>query len=89
MPIEMKPVQSSQIAEVGYDPASGTLRVRFRDRAGKGGDVIPGALYEYDGITPEHHAAMLGADSIGSHFHRHIRGNRDLAYRRVVEAAGR
>jgi len=30
--------------------------------------------YDFHGIEPEHHAALVGADSIGSHFHQHIKG---------------
>jgi hypothetical protein len=62
--MEMKPVDSSNIAAVGHDPATGTLAVAFRD----------GNLYHYDGVSSEAHAALMQAESIGKHFHAHIKG---------------
>jgi hypothetical protein len=62
--MEMKPVTSSNIAEVGYDPQSLTLGVRFTN----------GSLYHYAGVTPEKHAEFVGAESIGKHFGAQIRG---------------
>ena len=85
MTIQMQPVTSGRIAEIGYDPASHKLRIRFRDAVARNGQTIPGPVYEYDGIMPDAHAALVGADSIGAHFHRHIVGNRDLVYRRIAE----
>jgi KTSC domain len=29
---------------------------------------VPGSIYRYDDVTPEHHAAFMAADSKGSHF---------------------
>ncbi len=61
--VEMKPVKSSNIAAIGYDAPSKTMHVQFSS----------GASYAYDGVEPDIHAAFAGADSVGSHFAKHIR----------------
>ena len=58
------PVQSSQIASVGYDPATKTLEIKF----------TRGGHYAYANVSQDAYAALIGAKSIGSHFHSHIRG---------------
>lgn len=60
---QLKPVKSSNIAAVGYDEATKEMHVKFHT----------GATHVYSDVTPEKHAAFVGADSIGSHFHQHIR----------------
>lgn len=78
-------VKSSQISAIGFDPPTGRMRVRFVDRRGKDGAMIPGGTYEYSGVAPEDHAALIGADSIGAHFHQLIRKNPErLPYRRIA-----
>lgn len=64
------PVGSSMIAEVGYDEENLTLRVKFN----KGGNVV----YDYAGVTPEKHAELMNAKSIGRHFHKNIKGKYDV-----------
>lgn len=59
----LDPVESSNIKAIGHDPATNVLRVQFRS----------GATHDYHGVTREQHQALIGADSIGGHFHRHIR----------------
>ena len=61
--MEHKPVKSSNIKSIGYDPASKKMQVRFSS----------GATYEYLGVTVEEHFALVGAESIGAHFAKHIR----------------
>lgn len=58
-------VESSQIAEIGYDPASQKLEIKFRS----------GGVYVYDGVPPEEYEALLAADSKGSHFGKNIRNS--------------
>jgi hypothetical protein len=65
--IPLQPVQSSNIAAVGHDPATQTLAVQF-----KGSE--PARIYHYHGVTTPDHLAMMAADSVGSHFARHIKG---------------
>lgn len=71
----MTPVESSQIAAIGY--ADGVLRIRFRDRTKKDGTPVPGGTYEYDTPAEAHEALMTAAkdpeQSTGGHFHQHIR----------------
>ncbi len=62
--IDRTPVQSSNIASIGHDPATDTLHVEFRS----------GATWAYDGVDADRHAELLNADSVGSHFAKHIRG---------------
>lgn len=63
MPIEMKPVKSSNIQAIGYDAKDKVMHIAFTS----------GKTYAYHGVTPEQHGEFLHADSIGSHFARHIR----------------
>ncbi len=72
--IQMTPVTSSQVHSIGYDPETLTLHVRFHDRTNKKTDaVIRGATYAYAAIEPELHEALINAESIGGHFHTHVR----------------
>lgn len=59
----MKPVESSSISTVGHDPGRKRLTVQFKS----------GETYHYDGVTADHHAALIGAKSVGAHFQKHIR----------------
>lgn len=54
--IEMKPVKSSAVSHIGYDPETRELRVRFRSG---------GKDYSYPDISPELNTAILKSDSIG------------------------
>lgn len=61
--MQRSPVQSSNIVSVGHDPNSNTLEVEF-----KGGSV-----YTYHDVDADKHAALMAAESVGSHFHQHIK----------------
>lgn len=63
--IELKPVTSSQIKAIGYDPATKTLACVFA----RG----PGHVYHYSDVSPEQHAAFVDAESIGTHFGKHFK----------------
>jgi hypothetical protein len=65
MSITMKPVKSSQIESIGYDPASKILAIRFN-----GGRK----LYHYAGVSQEDYDKFQSAESVGKHFGAHIRG---------------
>ncbi len=58
------PVSSSNVKSIGYDEPSRTMHVEFRD----------GGVYEYSGVPPETHQALVNAPSVGSHLHAHIKG---------------
>lgn len=57
------PVDSSSIAEVGYDPASSTLEVVFRE----------GGVYRYFGVPAAVFSEFMAADSKGRYFVAEIR----------------
>lgn len=67
--MQLKPVTSSNIKAVGYDPSSKALHVQFKS----------GQTHRYDDVSPEKHAALMAADSVGSHFHQHIRNSHKSA----------
>ena len=58
------PVDSSCVRSVGYDPTRLTLEVEFRN----------GTVFEFRGVRPEHHRALMDAPSVGKHFQNHVRG---------------
>ena len=59
----MQPVTSSNLAAIGYDASAKVLHVEFKN----------GTVYEYTGVPEDTYAALLGAESLGSYFHGHIR----------------
>jgi hypothetical protein len=65
--IALAPVESSQIAGIGYHAETQTLAIQFTSKAG------PGSLYHYANFTPEQFAALQSAESAGAHFGKHIK----------------
>lgn len=65
----LTPVQSSQIAAVGFDTVSSTLAVRFN-----GG----GKTYLYRDVSPDLHKRFMASDSKGKFFASEIRGKFDF-----------
>jgi hypothetical protein len=57
------PVQSSNVAAVGYDPASSTLEVEF----------LNGGVYEYQDVPAEVAAGLVSAGSVGAYFAANVR----------------
>ncbi len=64
MEMERKPVESSMLASVGYDPASRTLELEFNS----------GRVYRYYDVEPEVYVELMEADSKGRYFLSEIRG---------------
>ena len=64
-------VVSSNLKSVKYDESSGVLEVEFRH----------GGVYQYSGVPPEVHRALMDADSHGKYFAAEIRGR--YRYERV------
>ena len=65
--MKMVPVKSSNIAEIGFDPESRTLGVKFKN----------GGLYHYRDFDAEKHATMMDptkTPSIGSFIHANVKG---------------
>lgn len=63
MHIQRKPVESTAVASVGYNPASSTLEVEFQD----------GGVYQYDGVPAEAYEALLSAESVGAYLDSRIK----------------
>ncbi len=53
--VELLPVESSNIAAIGYAEGYNLLRVQFKD----------GSVYDYPGVTPEIHADLMNSESKG------------------------
>jgi hypothetical protein len=62
--MERTPVNSSDIHAIGYDAETQTLEVEF----------IKGAVYQYTGVPPNEHEAIMNADSKGRYFNANIKG---------------
>lgn len=69
--MKMVPVTSSNIAEIGHDPDTNTLGVRFLARRGSAPGT-QGPLYHYAAVPAEKHAALMAATD--SHT-RHLNAN--------------
>lgn len=65
-------VESSNIYSVGYSETTLVLEVRFKDKTG-----APSGLYRYLGVLPEHHQALVKAESVGKHLNTHIKGRHE------------
>lgn len=79
--IDVQPVESSQIYGVGYDPLTKRLAIRFKSKTGE-----PTLLYYYENVTPSDHAALILAESIGSHFYKTIKPFPEkFPYQRIQE----
>ena len=62
------PVTSSNIAEIGHDPDTNTLEIKFKN----------GGVYSYAGVDAEKHATMMDptkTPSIGAFVHANIKGH--------------
>lgn len=62
--VERTPVSSSNIHSVGYDHATKTLAVEFKNGGG---------VYHYHDVPKDAHEAFVSAKSLGSHFHTNIK----------------
>ncbi|HEX6040495.1 KTSC domain-containing protein [Longimicrobium sp.] len=70
--VQRVPVESSNIAAVGYVPERRVLQIEF----------VGGRIYEYAGVPSTVHDGLMRAPSKGTFFARHIRPA-GFAYRRV------
>lgn len=61
--IALSPIDSRKLHAVGYCPTRQIFAAQF---------AAGGAIYHYEGFTPEQHAAFEGAESKGSHFGKAI-----------------
>jgi hypothetical protein len=63
--MKLTPVKSSNIEAAGYDPATRTLTVKFRN----------GGVYHYHDCHQHHFDGLCSAESPGSYLHAHIKGS--------------
>lgn len=61
--MELTPVESSNLAAVGYDPETYILTVLFKN----------GRTYEYLGVTAKAHADLMAAESVGKYLNSLIK----------------
>ena len=73
--VEMLPVESSNLASIGYDRDRELLYVRF-----KGNAKSPGSVYAYAEVPGEVHQALMEADRPGERF---IKGR--FSYRKLAD----
>lgn len=66
-------VVSSNIAAIAYQPETRTMYVKF----------TKGRVYSYSPITADAHKELLAAESIGSHFNTHFRGNTNITVKEL------
>ena len=64
--MKMHSVASSAIHSIGYDPATRTTGVRFHSGP---------KVYDFYDMSPEQHEAFAGAESIGKHYHAHVKSH--------------
>ncbi len=62
--MERKPVDSSNIAAIGYDESSQTLEVEFKN----------GGVYQYFDVHLAEFEAFRDADSLGGYLAKNIKG---------------
>ncbi|WP_339865070.1 KTSC domain-containing protein [Paremcibacter congregatus] len=63
--MEIQPVNSSNVASVGYDTDSATLQVEF----------LNGGIYQYFDVPQTVYLALVNADSVGKYLATHIKGH--------------
>ncbi len=61
--LEMRPVSSSNIAAVGFDPENQNVHVEF----------LNGSTYAYMGVPEHEFQNLLSASSVGSYLNRHFK----------------
>ena len=60
--MQLARVKSSNVHSIGYDQKTRSLRVHY----------LNGGLYEFRGVQPEEHKALMAAKSKGSHLAQKI-----------------
>jgi len=61
--MEKIPVDSTNIASVGYVAASSTLEIEFNN----------GTIYQYSGVPENEYTELMNASSKGSYLNQHIK----------------
>jgi len=66
------PVSSSNLASVGYDPATNTLEVEF----------LNGSIYHYFNVPPSIYSGLMSASSHGSYLDQYVKKG-GYSYRQI------
>jgi hypothetical protein len=66
-PVEMKPVQSSNVKSVGYDPEKKALHIHFRS----------GTTYVYKDVPESVYWELLESQSVGKYLDKNVKGGFD------------
>jgi len=61
--MDRKPVKSTNLLSVGYDPGSKVLEIAFKS----------GGVYQYSGVPEKRYQSLMKAKAIGSYFIREIK----------------
>lgn len=61
--MERVPVNSSNVSSIGYDVDGQVLEVEFHN----------GSVYQYAGVPPSEHEALMTSDSKGKFLHANIK----------------
>lgn len=69
--IPLTPVDSSQIAAIGFDASSSTLAVQFKTRG------APSSVYHYPDVPESLYDEFMGSSSKGKFFGQHIKPRPD------------
>lgn len=76
--MKLVPVKSSQISHIGHDAEKSRMVIQFA----KGG-----TRYVYENVTAAQHEALVGSESVGSHFHTNFKNKaEDFPYSKHDEA---
>ncbi len=70
--MERVPVESSDLASVGYNTEAAILEIEFHS----------GGIYQYSGVPQDIHRGLMNAGSKGRYFHQNIK-NAGYPYTKV------
>lgn len=70
--MDRKPVLSSNLASVGYEPTNQTLEVEF----------LNGSIYQYSGVQLSVYSGLMAASSHGSYLDQYVK-KAGYPYRKV------
>lgn len=65
--MQLIPVISSNLAQIGYDPETMTMQIMFKN----------GSLYAYQNIEPETYSNMMASGDVGRYFAEIIKPQRN------------
>lgn len=75
--------ESSRIHSAGYNPNTKVMELQFWN--GYRDAKRPGPVYTYQNVSQEQWDAFMAAESKGTHFGQHFKGNPSHPYQKVEE----